>query len=329
MQKKINTKDFIIKYNAILILILLIIISTILSPVFLTTNNIFNILRQNTPIMLISLGMLLVILTGGIDLSVGSIAAVGGMMISLTLVVCRMASPLGLVVSILITLLAGILLGSISGFLISYANMAPFVVTLAMMTIARGIGYLITNGQPVRWSESTTGVTIMLDFGSETLLGVPYPVVLAILACILFVFLTKYTMTGRLIVAIGSNESAVMLAGINSKKYKFLVYAVSGFMSALGGLVMTCRSGTGTPMSGSGYELDAIAACVIGGASLSGGKGSVGNTIIGVLVLGLIANIMNLLSVPAYPQEIIKGIIILFAVLVQSLGSKSKNTSTE
>ncbi|MGI6070039.1 MAG: ABC transporter permease [Blautia sp.] len=329
MAERRNVKDFIIKYNAVFILIVLIIISTILSPVFLTANNIFNILRQNTPILLISMGMLLVILTGGIDLSVGSIAAVGGMMISLTLVLWKMASPLGLVVSILLTLLSGVLLGAISGVLVSYANMAPFVVTLAMMTIARGIGYLITNGQPVRWSESTTGVNLMLDFGSETLLGIPYPVILAVIACVIFVFLTKYTMTGRLIIAIGSNESAVMLAGINSKRYKFLVYAVSGFMSALGGIVMACRSGTGTPMSGAGYELDAIAACVIGGASLSGGKGGVGNTIIGVLVLGLIANIMNLLSVPAYPQEIIKGIIILFAVLVQSLGSKNRNTSAE
>lgn len=326
---KINVKELLLKYNAILILVVLIIASAFLSPVFLTANNIFNILRQNTAILLISLGMLFVVLTGGIDLSVGSIAAVGGMMLSQTLVLWNFSSLLGLVVSIVITLFVGTLLGAISGILVSYLKMAPFVVTLAMMTIGRGIAYLITNGQPVRWSEMTTGVEIMLDFGSETLLGVPYPVILAVVACVIFVFISKYTVTGRLIIAIGSNQSAVTLAGINSQKYKFLVYAISGFMSALGGIVMTCRSGTGTPMSGDGYELDAIAACVIGGASLSGGKGTVGNTIIGVLVLGLITNVMNLMSIPAYPQQIIKGIIILFAVLVQSIDILRKRNFAE
>lgn len=327
--RKINVKEILLKYNAVLILIILIVASAVLSPVFLTANNIFNILRQNTAILLISLGMLFVVLTGGIDLSVGSIAAVGGMMISQTLVTWNFSSYLGVAVSVLITLVVGTALGSVSGFLVSYLKMAPFVVTLAMMTIARGIAYLITNGQPVRWSEMTKGVELMLSFGSETLFGIPYPVILAVIACVLFIVIAKYTVTGRLIIAIGSNQSAVTLAGINSKKYKFLVYAISGFMSALGGIVMTCRSGTGTPMSGEGYELDAIAACVIGGASLSGGKGTVGNTIIGVLVLGLITNVMNLLSVPAYPQQIIKGIIILFAVLVQSIDALRQSSFAE
>lgn len=323
-KKRISFKDFLIKYNAILILVILIVVSAILSDVFLTPQNIFNILRQNTPIFLISMGMLFVVLTGGIDLSVGSIAAVGGMMISVALISWNWSTGFGLFMSIIITLLFGLALGSITGVLVAYVRMAPFVASLAMMTIARGIAYLVTNGQPIRWPENTTGTAIMTAFGSDTLLGVPWPVILGIIVFVICLLVSKYTVFGRLVIATGSNQSAVTLAGINSEKYKFFVYALSGVLCALAGIVMTCRSGTGTPVSGEGYELDAIAACVIGGASLNGGKGKVGSTLIGVLILGLITNIMNLLSVPAYPQQIVKGLIIIFAVFVQSISDKKQ-----
>ena len=321
----LSLKRFLVKYNAIAILVLLVAVSAVLSDVFLTPQNIFNILRQNTPIFLISMGMLFVVLTGGIDLSVGSVAAVGGMMISVALVSWNWSTVIGLIISILLTLAVGVLIGSLSGALVAYVRMAPFVVTLAMMTIARGFAYMITNGQPVRWPENTPGTRIMTAFGSEKLLGIPWPVLLGAAIFLICLLASRYTVFGRLVIASGSNESAVNLAGISAKRYKFSVYAISGLLSAMAGIVMTCRSGTGTPVSGSGYELDAIAACVIGGASLNGGKGKVGSTLIGVLILGLITNIMNLLSVPAYPQEIVKGVIIIGAVFIQSISDDRQN----
>lgn len=325
MRKKMTVKDFLVRYNAIIILIALIVISACLSPVFLTAQNIFNILRQNTPIFLISMGMLMVILTGGIDLSVGSIAAVGGMLITVALVDWMWITPVGLIIAILFTLAVCTLLGAVSGALVTFFRMAPFVVTLAMMTIARGIAYLITNGQPIRWPSEGQGTDFMLDFASKGISVVPWPVIFGVVVFVIFLLIQKKTVFGRLVVATGSNENAVVLAGINAKKYKFAVYAISGLMCGLAGIIMTSRSGTGAPVSGDGYELDAIAACVIGGASLNGGKGKVGNTLIGVLILGLITNIMNLLSVPAYPQQIVKGIIIIASVLIQSVSNRSQD----
>ena len=324
IKKKLTVKEFLIKYNAILILAALIIISAILSPVFLSTQNIFNLLRQNTPIMLIAMGMLLVVLTGGIDLSVGSIAAVAGMMISVSIVSWNWTTGFGIFMGIALTLVIGLALGAVNGAFIAFLRMPAFIVTLAMMTIGRGIAYLVTNGQPIRWPEGT-GAQALLDFGSKGVGVVPWPVILGAAVLAVFWLLSKYTVFGRLVIATGSNQDAVTLAGINAKKYKFAVYAISGLMCALAGIVMTCRSGTGTPISGEGYELDAIAACVIGGASLSGGRGSVGGTIIGVLILALITNIMNLLSVTAYPQQIVKGIIILASVFVQSVSTKNQD----
>lgn len=323
-KKKGSVKDFLIRHNAILILVALFVISAILSPVFLTSQNIFNILRQNMPVLMISLGMLLVILTGGIDLSVGSITAVGGMIISITMVTLNWTTPVGIVLSILLTLAVCVLLGSANGALIAYLRMAPFVVTLAMMTIARGIAYMITNGEPVRWLEGEPGRDGMLAFANQGLGPIPWPVVLGIIVLVIYVVMMRKTVFGRLVVATGSNESAVSLAGINAKKYKFAVYAISGLMCGIAGILITTRSGSGTPNTGTGYELDAIAACVIGGASLTGGKGKVINTLIGVLILGLITNIMNLLSVPSYPQQIVKGVIIIASIFVQSISNKTE-----
>lgn len=320
-KENFSLKKFCIKHNAVLILLMLIVISSILSDVFLTSRNIFNILRQNTPIFLVSMGMLFVILTGGIDLSVGSIVAVGGMMISVSVVHWSWSSPVMLLVAVLFTLFVGFIIGAVNGFLISYIGVAPFVGTLGMMTIAKGIAYLITNGQPIRWPSDTFGTSFLQAFGSQSFLGIPWPVILGGIVFIICLLITKYTVFGRLVIATGSNQSAVTLAGINSKKYKFSVYAISGVCSALAGVVISCRSGTGTPSTGSGFELDAIAACVIGGASLNGGKGKVSSTLIGVLILALITNIMNLLSVPAYPQEIVKGVIILASVILQLVGT--------
>lgn len=327
-RKTFSVKDILLKYNVMVMLVLLIIISTALSDVFLTWGNITNLLRQLTPLMLVSLGMLLVILTGGIDLSVGSIAAVGGMVSAVVVNLVNLPGLSGMFISILTALASGVVLGAITGSLVAFSRMAPFVASLAMMTMARGAAYMITNGEPLRFNMSRASQQALTMFGSQSVPGIklPWPIVLGIVAVIIFYLIVKYTSFGRLTIATGSNESAVRLAGISVQKYKFSVYVICGMLSAMGGIIITSRASIGTPVAGLNLELDGIAACVIGGASLAGGKGSVINTVVGVVVLGLIGNIMNLLSVPAYPQQIIKGAIIIAAVLIQGVTNKRQGT---
>lgn len=316
--------NFLVNYNIYIMLILLIVVSTVMSPYFLTIQNIYNLLRQLAPLALVSIGMLLVVLTGGIDLSVGSIAAIGGMVVALMLPAIGFDGGFALLLCVLTAIFSGALLGAFNGVLVARFHMASFVVTLAMMTMARGLAYMLSNGQPVRFEKDAVSAQILQAFGSKGLpvIGLPWPVVLAIATIILFMVILRKTTFGRMVIATGSNETAVRLAGLPVWRYKFWVYTISGALAALAGIVITSRTAVGTPVSGVGLELDAIAACVIGGALLSGGKGTVINTMIGVLILGLIGNIMNLLSVPAYPQQIIKGAIIIVAVLLQGVGQK-------
>ncbi|WDZ79099.1 ABC transporter permease (plasmid) [Ensifer adhaerens] len=312
-----------INYNIYIMLATLLVVSAMLSEHFLTLQNISNLLRQLAPLALVSIGMLLVVLTGGIDLSVGSAAAIGGMGVAMAMPMLPFEGGAALLVCILGAVLFGTLLGAINGLLVAGFGMASFVATLAMMTMARGLAYMLSNGQPVRFPRDLATAQILTEFGSKGVPGVnvPWPVLSVLLVIALFVFLLRQTSWGRLTVATGSNENAVRLAGLPVWRYKFLAFTLCGALSALAGVFVTARTAVGTPVTGVGLELDAIAACVIGGALLSGGKGTVTNTMIGVLILGLIGNIMNLMSVPAYPQQIIKGVIIILAVLMQGFGA--------
>jgi ribose transport system permease protein len=323
MTNKLNMKisgilkkagQFLIEYNTLVIFLVMVLISSLFSDVFFSHTNITNLLRQVSGIGIISMGMLLVILTGGIDLSVGSVVA-------LTSVLCGyflqfMPLPVALACSVI----AGIVVGSFSGYLVSVHRMAPFIATLAAMTIARGAGFIISKGSPIIIESSGSGLT---SFGTGSILGIPYPVFLIFAIFFLVFFILKYTVFGRLIIAIGSNEEAVRLSGIKLKRYKFAVYGITGGFAALAGIISTSRTGVGSPIIGVGLELDVIAAVVIGGASLSGGKGTALNTMLGVLILGIIGNLMNLQNVPAYPQQVIKGLIIIAAVLMQGYKSRT------
>ncbi|MBD9625022.1 ABC transporter permease [Ensifer sp. ENS06] len=315
-----------VTYNIYIMLAALIVVSAVLSEHFLTLQNIYNLLRQLAPLALVAIGMLLVILVGGIDLSVGSIAAIGGMGVAMVMPALPFYGGGALVLCVFGAVLFGALLGAINGVLVAGFGMASFVATLAMMTMARGLAYMLSNGQPVRFPRDLPTAQILATFGSKGIPGVdlPWPVLAVLLIIALFIFLLRRTNWGRLTVATGSNESAVRLAGLPVWRYKFLAFTLSGALSALAGIFVTARTAVGTPVTGVGLELDAIAACVIGGALLSGGKGSVTDTMIGVLILGLIGNIMNLMSVPAYPQQIIKGVIIILAVLMQGIGAHAK-----
>ncbi len=308
--------NILLKYNTLFIFVVMIVVSSLVSEVFFTTTNLSNLFRQVSGIGILSLGMLLVILTGGIDLSVGSMVAMTSVLCGFLII--HISFPLAIVCTILI----GVLAGSLSGYLVSVHRIAPFIATLALMTVVRGLGFMVSKGSPIILGERGAALT---SFGGGYLLGIPNPVLLLFLVFIIVALLLRYTVFGRLIIAVGSNEEAVRLSGIKVKYYKFMVYAISGGFGALAGIISTSRTGVGSPIIGVGLELDVIAAVVIGGASLNGGKGSALNTLLGVLILGMIGNIMNLLNVPAYPQQVIKGLIIIFAVLLQGLQVRLNN----
>ncbi|VVP86016.1 Ribose import permease protein RbsC [Pseudomonas fluorescens] len=313
-----------LEHNALVMLVVLVIVASVLSADFFTFLNLGNLLRQLTPLLLVSIGMLIVILTAGIDLSVASVAAVGGIVVAMTFNVLPVEGSVGLLLAVAIAVASGVLMGLVTGTFIAYFRMAPFIATLAMMTVARGLAFILSNGQPQRLDDRLSSAQILRDFGrlADGLLGVPWPVWLAVLVTVVFALILRYNAYGRLTIASGSNETAVRLAGIAVERYKLAAYGICGGFAALAGVVIASRSGVATPSAGMALELDAIAACVIGGALLTGGKGTIFYTVVGVLVLGLIGNIMNLLSVPAYPQQIIKGAIIVIAVLLQGVGRR-------
>jgi ribose transport system permease protein len=302
------------EYSTIMIFLAMIIIASLSSNVFFTFRNLTNLLRQVSEIGIVSLGMLLVIVTGGIDLSVGSVVALASVVVS------KLTLSMGLLPSIAITITLGALCGALSGYFTSRRNMAPFVVTLALMTIARGAAYIVSKGAPTMLGDNAS---LLGSFGSGYLFGgIPYPVLLTALIFLLVHVTLRNTVFGRLVLAIGSNEKAVRLSGVQVWIPKFGVYAISGLMAAIAGIISTSRTGVGSPLVGQGYELDAIAAVVIGGASLSGGRGTALNTILGVLILGMIGNVMNLMNISGYPQQVIKGVIIIIAVLLQGIDSR-------
>lgn len=314
MKKENKTVRFLLDNNTYIIFLALFLICCLMSDKFFSYLNLRNILLQQAGPILVAIGMLMVILTGGIDLSVGSVMAVGS---SLAAVIMRDAGiPWGL--SILIAVLCGLILGIFTGILVAYLNFQGFVASLAVMTIARGIAYTITNATPVSLKNGTLNSLTSKKFG--------YPIIwITIAIIIIFIIVEKYTAYGRIVVAVGSNTEAVKLSGIRVKRYILSVYVISSVLATLAGVFVAARSNVGNSTIGEGQELDAIAACVIGGASLAGGKGSITKTVIGALTLALIGNIMNLLSVPAYPQRIIKGFIIIIAVLLQVVTDKSEN----
>jgi len=313
---KINWADHIKKNVVVFVMLALLIVSSTISSAFLTTQNIFNLLRQLAPPTLLAMGMLFVILTGGIDLSVGSVVAMSAVFTAIFL------QTYNLFVTIVLVVLIAALFGAFNGYLVARRRLAPFVVTLAGMTIARGIAFIVSKGMPTRISNEA-----LLNFAIDRFIGVPHIVWFVLVVVAILVIIQRFTVFGRFIQAVGSNETSVMLSGINASFYKISVYVISAMLSAVGGIVIASRVGLGTPLAGSEMELNAIAAVVIGGASLSGGSGTVVKTLMGVFVLGMIGNIMNLLNVPSYPQQVLQGVIIIVAVLLQA-GRKSRDISS-
>jgi ribose transport system permease protein len=330
-QKQGNLKMFLLKNNCIIILVALIIISSILSPHFFSLANFFNLTRQYSLYMIMAIGMLFVLISGGIDLSMGSIVGVSGMVVAIALTNWGWGAEnaWGLIPVVVLALVIGLVFGCINGFFVAYANMMPFIVTLATQIIGRGIAYMVTKGTPLRIVKSSAASEFLMRFTSDgaPLIGVPWIGIFALVIIIIFAFILKYTKFGRLCTATGSNASAVRFAGINVRKYRFLPYLLAGVMGALAGIILTGRAGTGTVDGGTGYEFDVIAGCIIGGASLEGGRGTVIYAVIGMITLALITNILNLLSMGSSMQKIIRGCIIIVAVLMSNMINKRRDST--
>ena len=314
--KKFDLKKFLLNNNTYVIFLVLFIICAVLSSTFLDIANLTNILLQQSGPILVALGMLFVVLTGGIDLSVGAVTALS----SCVAYVLMRDYQVNFVLAFLAALVMGLLIGLLNGLLVAYGGMQGFVTTLATLSIGNGFALIVSNGAPVRCSD-VAAVSAMASkkYGYPIIIGCA--IIIVIMA-----FIQNYTSYGRIVIACGSNKTAVQLAGIDVKKYVCSCYLVSGFLSAIAGMFMASRTQTAASTLGSGGELNAIAACVIGGASLAGGKGSVIKAVIGAFTSALINNIMNLKGVPAYPQEIVKGLIIIAAVLLQINTNKAEAT---
>ena len=282
----------------------LLLAGSVFTEVFLTERNLSNLLRQTVANGLISLGMLIVILTGGIDLSVGAVVALGGVLYA------GLTDSLGIVPALLVAVLAGAAAGLLNGSVIARFRLQPFIVTLATMGIVRGVVYIYTE------SPISPAHPAFRALGS-TLIGPLSLGMLIMLACYLLAGLyLNRTAMGRATVAIGGNAEAVRLAGVNVPRTITVAYGMSGLLSALSGAILVSRLGIAQPSLGAAYELDAIAACVIGGAVLGGGGGSVTGTLFGVFTLGIINNLLNLLGVKSFYQDIVKGAVIILAVLL-------------
>lgn len=310
------SKAWLLEQKSLIALLVLIAVVSFLNPNFFMLDNLLNILRQTSVNAIIAVGMTLVILTAGIDLSVGSVLALCGA-VAATMVGLEL--PVYVVIPAALAL--GAALGGISGVIIAKGKVQAFIATLVTMTLLRGATLVYTDGRPV-----STGFSDAADsfawLGTGYLFGIPVPIWLMSLVFIAAWYMLNHTRMGRYIYALGGNEAATRLSGINVDRVKIAVYALCGLLAALAGLIVTSRLSSAQPTAGTGYELDAIAAVVLGGTSLAGGKGRIMGTLIGALIIGFLNNALNLLDVSSYYQMIAKAVVILLAVLVDNKSGK-------
>lgn len=302
-----DVKSTLLKFKSLLGLIVLCVIISIATPRFLNISNILNVLTQVSVNAILAIGMSFVILTGGIDLSVGSTLALTGAIAA----AFAKGGNGGVLVPLLIALVLGALIGLFNGVFVSKGKIQAFIVTLASMTIFRGATYVYTNGTPVSGLSSK-----FMDIGNKKVVGIPMPVLIIFVVFIIAWYILTQTRYGRYVYALGGNEDSARLSGINTDKVKTLVYVICGITAALAGVIVTSRVGSASPNAGVGFELDAIAAVVLGGTSLSGGEGSITGTLIGAMIIGVLNNGLNLMNVSPYYQSIVKGVVILAAILI-------------
>ncbi|QQO09086.1 ABC transporter permease [Breznakiella homolactica] len=296
----------------VLVLILTVVVGSIVSPYFLTSRNLGNILQFSAVISIIAVGQFFVVVTGGIDLSVGSIAAFATVISAV-----MMAKGIPAVIAAACALGLSALWGAVNGALVTGAKITPFVVTLATQSIVRGCAYLVQSGSLIGIYDNN----FIWAFSGKTL-GIPNPVILFIAVMLVAAFVMHYTTFGRSLYAIGGNSESARLSGIPVKRSLLKVYTINGLLSGLGGLVLAAQLTQGSSLLAKGYELDTIAAVVVGGASLAGGTGGPIGSVIGGLIIYSITNIMNLLTIPSEPQMVVKGLMIILAVIMIGDGTK-------
>jgi ribose transport system permease protein len=281
----------------------------ILTPYFLTVSNLLNVAEQTSINAIVAVGMTFVILSGGIDLSVGSIVALSGVVLGEAL-----RSGLPMPIALLLAALVGLACGLVNGALVSWGGLPPFIVTLGTMSIARGAALLFTEGRPVSGFDPTFRAIATGRIGF-----IPAPVIAMLVVYAIAHFVLTRTTFGRYVYAIGGNEEATRLSGVAVRFHKTMIYGVSGLMSAIAAIILTARLNSAQPIAGMMYELDAIAATVIGGTSLMGGEGSLGGTLVGALIMGVLRNGLNLLGVSSFLQQIVIGAVIVVAVLLDTI----------
>lgn len=302
-----------LNYGIIIVMLLMIAIFSIFSKNFFTTNTLFTILKSVAITGIISVGMTYVLLTGGIDLSVGSIAGCTAVTAAILMKNFSMSIPLTIVITILLSVIYGLL----NGIFITKLNIPPLIATLGLQTSLRGLAFIVTGGLPVFGFGSQFS-----RFAAAKLLGVPYPVILTIIIYVIGIFVLKCTVIGRHLYGIGGNEEASRLSGINVNRVKLFAYGTCGLLSGIAGLVLLSRTGSGQPSLGTGYEMDAITAVVLGGVSLSGGEGKLGMVVFGVLIMGILSTGMIMCSINDYVQQLVQGIVLIGAVAFSQFSIK-------
>lgn len=312
--EKFSIPALINKYRVFLIFVFICLIASTFSSAFLTVNNLLNVARQVSITAIVAAGMTMVILIAGIDLSVGSVLAFTG-----ALAAGLMASSLPLPVAVLVALLAGIAFGVVNGIIVTRFGVPAFIATLGVMVIGRGMTLVYTKGYPLVVGSDTFGF-----IGGGKIIGIPLPIIVMVLIYGFMYWLLRSTSFGRYVYAIGGNEEAARLSGISVDRIKVAVYGISGLLSSLAAMIYTSRLMSAQPTAGTGIELDAIAAVIIGGTSLSGGRGGIIGTLIGALIIGVLDNVLNLTNVSPFYQSIVKGLVILSAVVIDSKFSQLK-----
>lgn len=306
-KNKKNVGEYLQDYGAFIALAVLIIGISLISPEFRTGSNFLSLLRQSSINGLIAFGMTGVILTGGIDLSVGSVLA-----LSTALCAGMISSGVLAGLAMILALVIGTALGIVSGLFVTKGRLQPFIATLITMTVYRGLTMIFTDGKPI----SNLGDHFVLKLvGKGNIFRIPVPVILLVVIFLIFFFLLTKTTFGRKVYATGSNAKCARLVGVNIDKTKIIVYGISGLMAAISGLILLSRMSSAQPNLGEGYELDAIAAVALGGTSMNGGRGKIQGTLVGVLIIAVLNNGLNILGISSYYQDVVKGLVILVAVL--------------
>jgi ribose transport system permease protein len=311
--KELRGAAVLLKYGAAAALILLLIFSSLASDRFLQVQNVLNVLRQISIVGVLALGMTFVILTAGIDLSVGAVLSV------VVVYTADTVQTQGILAGILIALFIGVLFGLVNGLGVTLGKVQPFVMTLGMLAFAKGTALIYTDGQPIPITNDT-----FLALGNGRTLGVPNPALIFLALLAVSMFVLRSTTFGRSVYAVGANEEAARLSGIPVRRVKCAVYMISGLMVGVAGILYASQLGVGTAVAGDGKELDAIAATVVGGTNLFGGMGTVGGTFLGAAILGVLSNILNLTGVSPYAQYLFRGGLIVSAVLLQRRGGRGR-----